>query len=232
MSITSRHSVARRLQSSGRPLAWLLGAFLLAAGCSDGSPTAPAGSLQILVFTGGEYPDVDGYTLQVSGDPARQVESDATVLLPSVDAGTYAVAISGIGANCTLRGAASRNVDVVAGESTTIRFEIDCLKQPDECTFGLDLATSGGLTPEITWNPMCRIVDLTVADLDWPGDEVIRWRVNGAPFLGPLQYGTAAPGADVTAGPLPLTPGHHILVQVQFFTYYGVLITNFESFTP
>ena len=228
---TTRGSI-HSFERSARGAALALAAILSVGGCSGDSPTASAASLQILVFTGGEYADTDGYTIRVSGDSTRQVRSDATVVLPSLASGTYSISISGIGSNCTLRGPASIDVELVGGETTTTRFEIDCHRQPDVCQFELDLATSGGVTPDFTWNPMCRLVSLSVVDLDWSGDEPIRWVVQGPPFLSPVRYGVTPPGATVLYPPLPLTSGHRILVGVQYFTFFGGLDSRSLLFTP
>jgi hypothetical protein len=222
----------RSFERSGRRAALALGAILSVGGCSGDSPTAPPASLQIVVFTGGEYADPDGYTVTLSGDAPRQLATDATLLLSPIDPGTYTMTISGIAANCALRGNASRNIEVLASEIISARIEIDCLKQAEECFVDFDLTASGGLTPEFTWNPICRIVNLSVVDLDWAGDGDIRWSMRReAPFLGPVQYGVAPTGATVTFPPQPLTAGHRILLAVQFFVN-GVLESRMLLLTP
>ena len=206
--------------------------FIAAIGCGGDSPTAPTGSLQVEILTNGEYPDVDGYSLSVSGEQSRQVGTGETVNISDLSVGTYSVSISGIAAPCELLGLSSREIEITERNTVAVRFEVDCLKQPNECTFDLKFGSSGGLTPEFTWNPVCRVVYLTIADIDAATDEVLRWRVIGPPFLGPIQYGVAPPGTTVENGPLPLTPGHKIVASAEFYLNSGSLFIEVVNWTP
>ena len=190
---------------------------ILLLGCSGGSPTSPTGSLQIEVFTSGLYPDPDGYTVVVSGQPARELATGASLVLPSLSAGSYTMTISGLESNCSLRGSPTRDVEVSGGQRTIARIEVQCLRQPDECAFEFDLAVSPGTTPEFTWNPVCRITLLSVFDYDAPpGASSLKWRISGPPFAGPVQYGVAPEGTTVEQAATPLIAGHRAQLMVQF----------------
>jgi hypothetical protein len=192
------------------------GAILL-LGCNGSSPTSPPGSLQIEVFTSGLYPDPDGYTVVVSGQPARELAIDASLLLPSLSAGSHTMTIGGLESNCSLIGSPTRNVEVSGGQRTIARIEVHCLRQPDECALEFDLAVSSGTTPEFIWNPVCRITWLSVVDLDAPlGPGSLKWQISGPPFAAPVQYGVAPEGTTVEQPATPLITGHTTRVVVQF----------------
>jgi hypothetical protein len=130
-----------------------------------------------------------------------------------------------------MRGPASIDVEIERGETATSRFEVDCDFQLQECDGNLDLAVSESLTPEFTWNPVCRIDRLIVTDLDATVGDGILWIIHGPPFLSPLRYGTTPAGVTLDHAAVPIAQGHLILVRAEYLLSSGGRFGENASFT-
>jgi hypothetical protein len=99
------------------------------------------GTLAVTTITTGTDLDPNGYTFEVDGGERQTIGANATVSLPGVAAGTRAVRLRGMAANCALGGENPRSVAVTAGGTAELTFALACT------------ATTGGLTVTITGLP-------------------------------------------------------------------------------
>ena len=118
-----------------------------AAACGDASGVSDSGSLTIIVTTVGA-PHPDAYTLQVGTLAARTVATTDSAVVPGLVPGSTTVALSGLAANCTVAGGASRSVAVTAGDTLRVAFDVSCQAttgnlQVFVTTTGLDLDADG-----------------------------------------------------------------------------------------
>src|SRR5213596_2254428 len=94
------------------------GLVLAAAGCGDSTPAGIAGRatgvLQVSVSTSGADIPTNGYT--VNGE----------VSLAGLSAGSHSVTMYGAPPNCALSGAHTRAVEVLAGDTVLVAFEVAC----------------------------------------------------------------------------------------------------------
>ena len=102
---------------------------LAACGAETGSgPADPAtpGAVQVTVTTTGIDLDTDGYALSLTGREALDVSVDGTVTFPHVPAGTYALEVTNLGANCGVAGQNPRSVVVSDGATASASVEVTC----------------------------------------------------------------------------------------------------------
>jgi hypothetical protein len=90
------------------------------------TPSANAGTLDVVTATSGPAPDPDGYTFAVDGGAAQVIDLNATVELPNTPAGIHIVQLSGVAANCAVDGTNPRTVTVRAGGTDEVRFTVTC----------------------------------------------------------------------------------------------------------
>lgn len=111
-----------------RELALVLGMTALAAACDSSNPVAPpaTGSLTINIETVGGLPDPDGYRITRTGAAPVDVAVNASMRLDSLSPGTYSFALDKASLYCGVDGGANREVQVVAGRSTTLTFRVRC----------------------------------------------------------------------------------------------------------
>jgi hypothetical protein len=106
--------------------------------------TATTGAIEITTLTGGPAPDPDGYAVVVNGTDRGAIGPSSTIVLDAISAGSYAVGLSGLAGNCKESGEGLRNIEVVAGSTTTVAFEISCAAPPPEAgTLQVSTSTSG-----------------------------------------------------------------------------------------
>ena len=101
---------------------------LLSLGCSGDEIITPSssGSLEVVTSTSGDSPDPDGYLVQLDeGEPAP-IGPSATTTLSGLAPGDYSIRLAGLATNCTVAEGTSRTVNVAAGETAKIRFEVTC----------------------------------------------------------------------------------------------------------
>jgi WD40 repeat protein len=92
--------------------------------------SATTGSIRATVATSGADLDPDGYTVSVDGGTPQAVPATGEVTFTNIAAGTRSVQLSGVAANCTVTGANPRPVDVAAGATAAVAFEVTCAAPP------------------------------------------------------------------------------------------------------
>lgn len=92
--------------------------------CSD--PAGPGdGTVAISTSTGGDDPDVDGFQVTIDG-------LDSLALLPSGTAdrdltpGRHTLQLVGVAEHCSVTPATSVEVDITAGSTTPVAFQVNC----------------------------------------------------------------------------------------------------------
>ena len=157
----------------------LLLVAVLAAGCDD-ITGAGAGALQFVVHTAGAAPDADGYALRIGSLKERTLGATDSIVIADLPSGPTPVTLSGVAANCTVTGPAARSVNVRAGETTRIAFDVTCPATSGSMriafsTSGLDLDPDG-YDVTVRGTPVGRVaIDgaVVLADLP-PGDHEIQ----------------------------------------------------------
>ena len=91
-----------------------------------GAPPPARGTLTVTTATSGPSPDPDGYVFTVGGGPEQPIGARATVTVANVEAGTTAVELSGVAANCSVDGQNPRPVTVPAGGTAGVEFAVTC----------------------------------------------------------------------------------------------------------
>jgi hypothetical protein len=88
--------------------------------------TPPAGTLRVVVETGGVHPDIDGYGINLNGgSPVSLQANDSTEFV--VPSGSHSVEIQGLATNCSLAGSNPRTVTVAGPGLTRVALSISCL---------------------------------------------------------------------------------------------------------
>jgi len=106
------------------------GVLLAAAGCGDSTPVGVAGRatgvLQVIMSTTGAGLPSNGYTVSVDSSAGQLVPVNGKVSLAGLSAGYHSVTMYGAPPNCALSGANTRAVDVLAGDTVLVAFEVAC----------------------------------------------------------------------------------------------------------
>jgi len=84
------------------------------------------GSIEVTVSTSGPLQDPDGYTVDLDGLETRDVDVDDTVTFTGVAEGSHTVTLSGIASNCEVDDENPVVVNVAAGDTADVEFDIDC----------------------------------------------------------------------------------------------------------
>jgi hypothetical protein len=107
-----------------RPAA--LGVLALAGCTGDLLDAAHAGSLRILIRTGGiDLPAT--YLVEVDGRGAQPISPNSPLDVRWLDAGNHTVAVREVASNCRLDGAAMQTVQVASSDLTQVTFAAVCL---------------------------------------------------------------------------------------------------------
>ncbi|HET7240573.1 MAG TPA: hypothetical protein VFI77_05410, partial [Gemmatimonadales bacterium] len=100
------------------------------------------GAIRVSVATSGSPADPDGYVANLDGgDPGLSIESNGNVTFTGVAAGSHAVALTEVAANCAVTGGPAQSVTVVAGETSELGFEVTCA--PPVGSIQITTATTG-----------------------------------------------------------------------------------------
>jgi hypothetical protein len=103
--------------------------LVLILGCAAcaGEVLGPAtGALEVTVNGGGDGGDPDGFVAIVDGSVQRPLAAGGATLIGGLSAGSHQVALDGIGSNCAISGAATRDVAIVAGDTAGVAFDLTC----------------------------------------------------------------------------------------------------------
>lgn len=129
----------------GRLMRFLAGglvalAVLATGACGSDDPTGPeTGSLGVLLTMEGADRDPNGGTLIFDDEVVGSLITDVTFRMEDVEVGIHVIEVTGIQANCGVRGTNERNVTVRAGERAEEQFGFLC-----ESTGGKDPGDGGG----------------------------------------------------------------------------------------
>jgi hypothetical protein len=96
------------------------------------TPPPGAGTLQITTVTIGSTTDPDGYTYAVDGGAPNPIAVNGTASLANVSPGVHAVRLAGVAANCEVQGDDLQSVSIVAGETSTVTFNVNCVPPAPE----------------------------------------------------------------------------------------------------
>ncbi|MDQ3225129.1 MAG: hypothetical protein M3Q50_00670 [Chloroflexota bacterium] len=111
-------------------LAHAAGAIAIAAlsGCSNDGPTAPRhGTIRVTIQTSGGDPDDDGYELVVGSTRRLPLTRHTRVIVvDSVAAGTFTVALEKVADNCTVTGTNPRPITITSGETAMVDYSVAC----------------------------------------------------------------------------------------------------------
>src|SRR5204862_6347189 len=104
------------------------GATRAAFKATPGAP--PTGTLNVTTSTSGTSQDPDGYAFAVDGGTPQAIADNQTITLTGVATGSHTIVLSGLAANCTVSGGASRTVTVTASQTVTASFTVSCPTPP------------------------------------------------------------------------------------------------------
>ena len=140
------------------------------------SPPPPqTGSIIVSTITTGSDPD--GYQLSVDGGTNQPIQSNATIVLSAISAGSHSVLLTGLDANCSVAGANPAAVVVTAGGSVPLTYRVTCSGPPPAVgllrvtttTAGQDLdadgykvAVDGGQAQAIGVNDQVELANISV----------------------------------------------------------------------
>lgn len=95
-------------------------------------PTPPptTGNLTVGATTTGGTPDPNGYTVTLDGGQLRNIGNNGSTPYTDLTPGSHVVTLGDIASNCTVSGGASHTVTIVAGQTTTETFAVDCPTPP------------------------------------------------------------------------------------------------------
>ena len=114
-----------------RPTWPALFSILLLFGCGGGGDsTGPSANLTVVAQTQGGVVDVDGYTVHVGTGPTASVGANASVTINGVQTGAQVVSLTGLAPNCAVSGENPRTVQIQAGQSPSVTFQVVCTALP------------------------------------------------------------------------------------------------------
>jgi Tol biopolymer transport system component len=84
------------------------------------------GAIEVTTTTAGRALDQDGYGIVLNGGVPQLVGANETRALSDLAATDHDVELTGVAANCTLAGSNPRTIEVVAGATVSVSFELSC----------------------------------------------------------------------------------------------------------
>ncbi len=133
-------SVIGSRQRSRLAAAFLVG---LAAACSDGPAAPQRGTVRIVNQTSGGDPDLDGYMVVLDGNTRRLLPVNSALSINDIIPGMHAVSLDMVADNCTVRGDNQRSINVTAGQSVEVSFDVEC----DATGIAISVHTTGSDLP-------------------------------------------------------------------------------------
>jgi Tol biopolymer transport system component len=129
----------------------LLCALCVLPGCGgddiDPDLTGPGGgALEVITSTTGVPEDPDGYAVTVDDGAARSLAPNGADRVAGLSPGSHIVELAGIAGFCVLDGENPRTVEIAAGDSASVRFDITCdtpVLQVSVSTTGSELDPDG-----------------------------------------------------------------------------------------
>jgi Tol biopolymer transport system component len=92
--------------------------------CAPPPPTT--GGLRITTATSGSGSDPNGYTVAVDAGAPQAIATSGTITVSDLAVGAHTVALSDLGAGCTVTGDNPRSVSVTAGAVVDVSFAVTC----------------------------------------------------------------------------------------------------------
>ncbi len=96
------------------------------AGCSSSDSPEQTGAIKVSVTTTGTISDPDGYSVTIAGGTAQPLTPNGSITVADLDAGSYAVELTGVASPCVVGNANPSTVQVVAGEEAQAVFTVTC----------------------------------------------------------------------------------------------------------
>jgi PKD domain len=110
------------------------------------SCTALPGNLTVSTSTTGQSIPSSGYTVTLDGATSRAIGTTDNTTFTGLTAASHTVVLSGVPSNCAVtNGASSRTVDVPAGGSSSVSFNVTCTALPGSIT--VSTTTTGSNFP-------------------------------------------------------------------------------------
>lgn len=109
-------------------------AGVVAVGCGDDPAPPTTGDIIVATVTTGDNPNADGYSVTVAGNSVGTVGVNDQLRVSDLTAGTYAVALTDVAANCTVAGDNPRDVILSLGLTERTTFNVDCPGAPAAVT--------------------------------------------------------------------------------------------------
>jgi Tol biopolymer transport system component len=127
---SARRAIGARRRNEIFPGILLLAVLLGGCGGDSGgtgpNPPPTTGAMTVTTSTAGADPDWDGYSVSIDGGTAQPIGTDSSLTLSSLAARSHNVEVGGIAKHCAVDGAQSRTVNVTAGDTATVAFDITC----------------------------------------------------------------------------------------------------------
>lgn len=127
----------RRLILWGMPLAGL------ACG-GDGGTDVQLPPLTITTVTIGGEIDPDGYSISIDGQAAQAIGVNTSLTVNQIGDGPHTVELSDIAGNCGVGGQNPQSVNVTAGVTASIRFEVSCTAGTGSIQVATTTSSAGG----------------------------------------------------------------------------------------
>jgi Tol biopolymer transport system component len=89
-------------------------------------PPPLRGTIEVTTTTAGRALDQDGYGIVLNGGAVQLLGANDTRVLSDLAATDHEVELTGVAANCTLDGPNLRTIEVPAGETVGVTFELSC----------------------------------------------------------------------------------------------------------
>jgi hypothetical protein len=115
----------------------------LAAACSDGPVAPQRGTVRILSQTSGGDLDLDGYMVVLDGNTRRVILANGSATINDIMPGAHLASLEMVADNCTVRGDNQRSLNVTAGQSVDVTFEVVC----DPTGIAVTVHTTGSDVP-------------------------------------------------------------------------------------
>lgn len=110
---------------------------------NQNNPEVTTGTLEVLTATQGNGTDDDGYTITLDGGDSQPIGTDETITYTEIEEGTYSVEITGLDSGCSVEGDNPISADIVAEETSTLRFDITCEESTAEGTIAFSQRVGG-----------------------------------------------------------------------------------------
>jgi hypothetical protein len=81
----------------------------------------------VTTTTNGQGPDLDGYTVALTGGAERVIDANGKTAFTGLEKGNYQVTLGGVADNCAVGGLNPRAIAVTPGATGTVDFTVACV---------------------------------------------------------------------------------------------------------